>query len=348
MGTEIVAEGKRQVSSQWMRGIFERILGVPLVAKLIGANVLIVASAALIHAFASTGRRGELLMVFIAFASALAVNVILVRLALQPIKELENLADRVSGGEFDARGTPSLFADKELAHLRDTVNALLDSLAVERRWIQNLGAQVVLAEDVERASVSRELHDSIAQTLAAVRYQLAAAGREEEMGEMRNRLAAANGMISAAMEQIMNVSNALHSRVAEDLGIEAALDMLARQAKTRSGIDVKVRIKRARPGALAIPPSASATIYRVAEEALRTVELNALAESATIDLTVSDAAVQIEVVDDSGRPSEAGIRPGLMSVKDRVLLAGGKMNIDNSPTGGMRVRAELRTMRVAS
>lgn len=348
MEENVLVKAEPRESSQGMRWIFQHILGVPLVAKLIGANVLIVVSAGLVHAFAFTGRRAELLTVFVALASALAVNVILVRLALQPVRELEKLADRVSGGEFDARGTPSLFADKELAHLRDTVNGLLDSLAVERRWIQNLGAQVVLAEDVERANVSRELHDSIAQTLAAVRFQLAAAGREEQMGEMRNRLAAANAMISAAMEQIMSVSNALHSRVAEDLGIEAALDMLARQVKGRSGIEVKVRIKRVRPGPLAIPPAASATLYRVAEEAIRTVELNALAESATIDLSVSDATVQIEVVDDSGRPSEAGIRPGLISVKDRVLLAGGKMNIDNSPTGGMRVRAELRTMRVAS
>jgi two-component system, NarL family, sensor histidine kinase UhpB len=337
-----------QRTMHWMRRFFRRILGVPLIGKLIGANALIVASAALVHGLAFTGQRAELLTVFVALTSALAVNVLLVHLALQPVVELEELAERVSRGEFDARGAPSLFADRELAHLRDTINGVLDSLAVERKWIQELGAQVVRAEDVERANVSRELHDSIAQTLAAVRFQLAAASREESIDEMRNRLAAVNGMISAAMEQIMTVSNSLHSRVAEDLGIEAALDMLARQVKSRSGIDVKLRINRARPGTLVIPPSASATLYRVAEEALRNVELNAQAESATIDLSVSDASVQIEVVDDSNRPSEDLIRPGLISVKDRVLLAGGKMKIDSAPAGGMRVKAELRTMRVAS
>jgi two-component system, NarL family, sensor histidine kinase UhpB len=332
----------------WMRRFFRRILGVPLVGKLIGANTLIVASAALVHGFAFTGQRAELLTVVVALTSALAVNVLLVHLALRPVVELEELAERVSRGEFDARGAPSPFADRDLAHLRDTINGVLDSLAVERKWIQELGAQVVRAEDVERANVSRELHDSIAQTLAAVRFQLAAASREESIYEMRNRLAAANGMISAAMEQVMTVSNSLHSRVAEDLGIEAALDMLARQVKSRSGIDVKLRVNRARPGTLVIPPAASATLYRVAEEALRSVELNAQAESATIDLSVSDASVQIEVVDDSGRSSEERIRPGLISVKDRVLLAGGKMKIDSAPAGGMRVKAELRTMRVAS
>src|SRR5689334_14739905 len=221
-----------------LQNLARRVLGVPLVAKLIGANVIIVASAVLLQSLAFSGRRAELLTVIIGLAAALCVNLLLVRLALRPIEDLEDLAHRVSNGDFDARGAPSLYADKDLARLRDTVNELLDSLAAERKRIQELGAQVVEALDIERATVSRELHDSIAQTLAAVRFQLSAAGRETQVGEMRNRLAASNGMISSAMDEIVNVSYSLHSRVAEDLGIDAALRTLARQVEERSGLDV--------------------------------------------------------------------------------------------------------------
>ena len=323
----------------WVRRMLRRILGVPLVAKLLGANVLIVASALVVQTIAFDGRRAEVVSVLVALAAALLVNLILVRLALRPIEELEQLAHRVSEGEFEARGTPSLFADKELAKLRNTVNNLLDSLAAERKRIHDLGADVVRAQDVERAKISRDLHDSIAQTLAAVRFQLAAAARDEEPASMRNRLAAANGMISAAMEEIMSVSNSLHSRVAEDLGLDAALGTLARQVEDRFGAPVHVDVS---PRAALISPADSAMLFRVAEAALREMEMHSDAKSATVNVNAGDGLARLVVAYDAIGLPGSDITSGLASMKDRVLLAGGRMSIENH-NGGTRVTAELRT-----
>ena len=113
-----------------------RILGVPLVAKLIGANVIIVASAFALQAAAiSRFTRLELIIAAAALASASLVNFLLVRLALKPIDDLETLADRVTEGEFDARIDPSPYADKGLERLTQTVNGLLDSLALDARLV---------------------------------------------------------------------------------------------------------------------------------------------------------------------------------------------------------------------
>ena len=330
--------------SGWMGSIVRRILGVPLVAKLIGANVLIVGSALAVHAIAFTGPRAEMLTMLFALSAALVANLILVRLALKPIKELEDLASRVSAGEFGARGTPSLYADKDLAKLRITVNNLLDSLAAERKRIQDLGVEVIRAQDLERAKVSRELHDSIAQTLAAVRFQLAAAGRNENAASMRSHVAAANGMISAAMDEILSVSNALHSRVAEDLGLTAALGVLARQIESRSGTEVEIQVS---PRAAAISPGDAATLFRVAEEALREMEMHSEGKTATVSVDVRDGLARLDVAYDGSGLAGLDIRSGLLSMKDRVLLAGGSMSIENQ-NGGTRVSAELRTMRAAS
>jgi Signal transduction histidine kinase len=324
-----------------MSRFVRRILGVPLVAKLIGANVIIVASAFAVQTTAvSHLTREEIVIGVIALAAAAAVNVYLVRLALRPVDELEKLAVRVTEGEFDARGAPSPYADKDLSRLGETINSLLDSLARERRRIQDLGAQVVRADDVERASVSRELHDSIAQTLAAVRFQLSAAAREEAVSEIRNRLAAANGMISAAMEEIMTVSNSLHPRVAEDLGLEAALAGLARQIEGRSGaaIDVVVSAR-----AKSVPAGVSSTLFRVAEEALRELEMRHGPKSATVSVDAGDGLVRLEVTYDGYGPAKSG----LTLMKDRVILAGGTMTIENR-NGGTRVTAELKPMKAAS
>lgn len=347
MSVAIDSVAARNAGSGWARRVARRVLAVPLVGKLIGANIVIVAAAMLMHAlaFSDAGAVGSTTFA-IALSAALLVNLFLVQLALRPVDELKDLADRVSGGEFDARGAPSPFADEDLSRLGETINSLLDALAVERKRIQDLGAQVVRAQDLERARVSRELHDSIAQTLAAVRFQLAAAGREEDHGEMRNRLAAANGMISAAMDEVVNVSYSLHSRVAEDLGLEAALDTLSRQMHTRSGMHVEVSVT---PLSLVLAGNVSATLFRVAEEALRDLEMHGQGESATVSVTARDGTVRMEVTRTGGSGDEfPGFTPGLASVKDRVLLAGGKMSIDTAPNGGSRVIAELNTLKAAS
>lgn len=320
-----------------MKRIVQWVLRVPLVAKLIGANVIIVVSAIGLN-------RSELMTAVIALAAASIVNFLLVRLALRPIDNLEVLAGRVTAGEFDARAVALPYADKDLVRLGDTVNSLLDSLAAERKRIQDLGAQVVRAQDDERASISRELHDSIAQTLAAVRLQVAAAGRETEITEMRNRIAAANGMISAAMEEIVAVSYTLHSRVAEDLGLEAALASLAGQIEDRSGTKVKVTVSSA---ARSIPAEISATLFRVAEETLRELEVHRGGKSASVNVAVMDGRVRLEAGYESDMLLMPNRRSGLARMKDRVLLAGGTMTIENR-NGGTRVTAELSRMKAAS
>ena len=321
------------------------ILGVPLLGKLIGANVIIVLAAIAVQAFFFHSRSStEILIVLAALASAT-----LVRVALEPVAELESLASRVSAGDFKARVIPSPYADAELQRLGRTVNALLDSLAAERQRIQDLGVEVVRAGDFERARVSRELHDSIAQTLAAVRFQLSAAVADAD-ADTRNRIAAASSLVSAAMEEVKNVSYELHPRVAEDLGLEAALGTLARQVEERSGLEISVT---ADIDSASIPGNVSATLFRVVQEAVRNIEMHSHAKSATVNVMGRDGTIQVEVSDDGQGFDPLSVatpaaRSALASIKDRVTLAGGIFRIDSVPNGGTRVTAELSAMKAAS
>jgi two-component system NarL family sensor kinase len=151
-------------------------------------------------------------------------------------------------------------------------------------------------------------------------------------------------MISSAMEEIMTVSSALHSRVAEDLGLDAALGTLARQVEARLNATVDVSVS---PRAAAIPPADSATLFRVAEEALREMEMHSDGKSASVSVDSWNGTARLEVAYDGTALPGAGIGPGLASVKDRVLLAGGRMSIENQ-NGGTRVTAELTPMKAAS
>jgi two-component system sensor histidine kinase UhpB len=331
--------------SRAVRRVAHGVLAFPLAGKILGANAIIVCAGFAYQALASVpSERATVFATTIAMIAASIVNVGLVRLALRPVRDLGVLARKVSLGNFNARSEPSPFADAELSTLGNTIDGLLDSLAFERERIRVLGAEVMYAEDNERAKVSRELHDSIAQTLAGVKFQISAAGAGAS-DEVRNHLAAVSAMIAGVTDEIRDVSYTLHPRVAQDLGLESALTALAGRVKVRSGVDVVVSVNV--PGK-PIPSTVVGTLYRVAEEALKNIEMHARAKNATVEVVAYDGNLRIVVSDDgqgfdSSRIDRLTGRTGLASVKDRVVLAGGSMKIDSKPNGGTRVMADLQT-----
>lgn len=320
------------------------LLRIPLVLKIMGANGLIVAVAlALVGNGLWGDDQGQLLVMLGALGFASVVNLVLVSLALSPIAELERVARRVSRGEFTIRAARSLIADQQLANLTETINALLDSLAAERRRIQKLGADVMSAQDTERAQLARNLHDSIAQTLAGVRFQLSAAGRDTVDDEMRNRLAAAGGMISGAMHEVRNISQSLHPRIADDLGLVAALESLAEQTRARGILDVKVT---ADVGEIPVPATVAATLFRVAQEALKNAEMRPGTGSAQILLYSNNRSIRLEVTEDAHeldrrRRKADNSANGFSSIRNRVALSGGVLSIASEQNGATKVTAEL-------
>jgi signal transduction histidine kinase len=272
------------------------------------------------------------------------INLWLIRVALSPIAALERLAEDVSRGEFAKRATHSLVADSQIVKLTDTVNALLDSLAIERRRIQKLGALVVSAQDTERALMARELHDSIAQTLAAARFQLAAASVGASDDSLRNALATTRGMIGNAIDEVRTISQSLHPRVAEDLGLLSAVQALAQENADRGALEVNVSAEIDETG---VPVMVAATMFRVVQEALKKVERRGLAESATVLLYSTDGTIRVEVSEDKiamdRRPlGDEFVGNGLASIRDRVSLGGGAMRIETGKNGTMMISAEMK------
>jgi signal transduction histidine kinase len=339
-------QGSMKPATPIVGAVVRYFLRAPLVLKVMGANALIAAVVLLVLGSGVQASEADAILVVVgALVVAFVVNLMLVRLALSPIAELERVAESVSLGQFGVRAQSSLVADTELSHLTDTVNSLLDSLAAERRRIQKLGVEVVSTQDIERAKLARELHDSIAQTLAAVRFQLSAASSDTTDDAMRNRLSAARGMIGKAMDEVRNISQSLHPRMAEDLGLVTALEALAHQADERGKLKVRVI---ADIGSKRIPPNIAATLFRVAQESLKAAEKRTSSGSADIFLHANGGTVSLEVRDnrrlvDSEAPETDNSTAGLSSIMDRVELSGGVMRIENGRDGGVCVTAELNS-----
>ena len=320
-------------------------LSVPLLGKLAGANLLIVLAAlagvAAERRFNASGNVVPILGV--ALAASLVVNLALVYVALRPLSDLEDAAGRVSAGDLDARVAPSILADRDMARVGTTLNALLDRLTEDRARVRRLAAQVISAQDEERARVARELHDSTAQILAAVMLQLGAAARESDSPTLNDRIATLRQLTADALEEVRSLAHTMHPRVLDDLGLAAALEWLGRQTSSQTALDVRVS---ATAGDTQIPAPLASVLYRVAQEALRNVVRHADAHGVEIRLRREPAAAVLEVADDGRgfdveRAEERRPGMGLFSMRERVALVNGTLAVTSGRGRGTRVVATV-------
>jgi signal transduction histidine kinase len=323
--------------------VLRSILAVPLELKLLGAN-LVLMGVALMMLFGpirpEPGRMTDILVIVSGLLVGGGVNLALVRLALRPVNDMERVAKRVSEGRLGERVPPSLVADPGLIRLATTMNEMLDTVAAARDRMRKLGAEVVYSEEKQRAAVARELHETVGQTLAAATFQLSALANEIASHDAAPRLTEIRELLRTALDEIRNISRSLHPRVAADLGLPSALEALADATQQRSLVDVRVNVDNP---AVIIPPALSATLYRVAQEALRNIERHADAGRAVVSLRARPGYVELEISDDGqgsdGAPARAREESVLATIRQRLSLAGGELHIDRSVTGGTRVIA---------
>jgi len=328
---------------RWLRATLE----IPLELKLLGANLIIIAIAVGVLFAPAPAQPGDLTGAYVVVGGLIlggVVNFALVRLALRPINALERVAKRVSEGRLADRVPASLIADRELTRLSTTLNEMLDSLAASRERMRRLGAQVIYGEERERAQVARELHDTVGQTLAAANLQIAAIVSDSADPPTSSRLEAVRELLHTALEEIRSVSRSLHPRVVADLGLPSALEALGDATQERSLVMVRVDIDTL---GVVIPPALSATLYRVAQEALRNVERHADAGRVTMSLRAKPGYVQLEITDDGcgferplGNKREGA---GLAAIRERLSLAGGDLHIDMARDRGTRITAWVGT-----
>lgn len=322
-----------------MRALWERSLKIPLIAKLLGANSLIAFGALL--AFAAWGDAGAFVLTSIVLAASLAVNTLLVRVAMRPLDQVENVAQRVSDGDFSARVMPSVVADDRMTRVGAVINRLLDRVMSDRIRIHELVGQALRTREVEREKMARELRDATAQQLYGLSLQLATAVRQSKDPEQTEVLASARDISVALVDDVRQFAESVYPALLGKFGLSPAIQMIARHAADRSSIDVTADVEGCREP---IPPVLAAALYRVAEDCVQNVERHAKATTLRLTLTSDGRAIQLEVVDDgagfdvaAALRSSAGV--GLFRAQELLEHAGGTLTIASVPGGGTRVAA---------
>lgn len=338
-----LAKPERQArgAETYVPGWVAALLRVPLIWKIAGANTLIVTTAVLVAVFGGmVGQDARLWLLLLAsLGLGLVVNGILVLIALRPLKELENTARSVWQGELDARVPASLVADAGIQRVGNTLNVLLDGLMADRLKLRTLANQIIKTSDRERANIARELHDSTAQSLAALLLELSVLAGENAEPRLDGRIARIRTIVSDVLDEVRLVAHTAHPRVLDDLGLAAALQLLARETQERSGVTVSC------DGPAVLQPiddACASTLYRVAQEAVGNAIRHAQATRVFINVTDRREMVELEIRDDGVGFNTADVearRPGmgLFTMRERAALVGGRLTLESRPGAGTRV-----------
>ena len=227
-----------------------------------------------------------------------------------------------------------------VATLQAQYQRLLQRLEANEREFRRLGRAVWRVQEDERRRLARELHDGLGQNLTALKHRLGQIGSElpPEQTALRDKLETALALCSGALEDTRNLSRLLRPPILDDLGLEPALHWLARSIEESARLAVVVEIEPLPP----LDGELQTLLFRIAQEALNNAAKHAAAQSVLLRLVPRDGRLQLQVIDDGSGfdpPSAGGT--GLGSMRERLRLHGGQLELRSSPGHGTRLRATV-------
>jgi len=239
-----------------------------------------------------------------------------------------------------------LFALRFVVRLEDRLRLQLAANAETSRDLQRLSAQLISAQEEERRTIARELHDEVGQVLTAIKVELMLAERQIQVtGGPPAILSTARSIAERALHTVRNLSHLLHPAVLDDLGLPAAVDAYLKEAGARHDI----RIELLQDGMDdRLSPDIEAAAYRVVQEALTNVIKHARAETCRVYLQRLVNTVLVTIEDDGAgfdvaAVQQAGARAGLglVGIRERVAQARGTLRLESAPGKGTRLTIEL-------
>jgi signal transduction histidine kinase len=200
--------------------------------------------------------------------------------------------------------------------------------------------RIVEAGDTARRRLERDLHDgaqqrliSLGLSLRLIRQRLGDIELLEVDEETLALMDQTEAQTRAAIRELRELARGIHPTILTEQGLAAALEQLT----ARCPVPVRVEVDPLP----ALPPSAEATAYYIASEALTNIAKHAGACTAWLRVTVSGNGVDVQVGDDG--PGGALPMPGsgLAGLADRVAAVGGTLTVESSPGRGTRIDAHI-------
>ncbi len=211
------------------------------------------------------------------------------------------------------------------------------------RWArQQPSVYVEEAREEERRRIARELHDDLGQRLSALKMELLHCATHAGWDGNDPRVSKMLVHVDEITASVRRIASDLRPLMLEDLGLKDSIEALAHGFSDRQGIQVRLQLDEFDAE---VDERMAIALYRMVQEALTNVARHAHASEVDIQLLRRNAEVEL-IVHDNGvglqqrfHPSE---RPfGLLGMRERARMLGGRFELANRDGGGSRVRVLL-------
>lgn len=207
------------------------------------------------------------------------------------------------------------------------------------RSVQQLSGRLLQVQDEERRQIARELHDTTAQNLAAVRLNLSRISRSTAELPIREAVEESEALLEESIKEIRTLSYLLHPPMIDEAGLLPSLQWYVHGFEERSGItatlDAPEQIGR-------LPRETETAVFRIVQEALTNIQRHSGSNVARIRLQREPTRVQLEIEDEGrGMPHHLRNRDGALAasglgiagMQQRVRELGGRMDIHSEDYG---------------
>jgi PAS domain S-box-containing protein len=213
--------------------------------------------------------------------------------------------------------------------------------------LQMYSRRLIEAQEAERQSLARELHDEIGQVLTAVRINLQAAQSTQREDASLPELEESIVIVDEALGRIHDLCLELRPSLLDDLGLAAALRWYVDRYRQRTGIAAEVL--NGFEGRGRLPQQLETQCFRIAQEALTNVARHAQASRVSIQVKCAADKLVLTIIDNGiGFDTENLLKTassastlGLRGMKERALAMNGRIVIESTPGSGTQIQASF-------
>jgi signal transduction histidine kinase len=241
----------------------------------------------------------------------------------------------------DKLGATSSFLDDDVRLAESLAARAATAVDLSERVSRDAVRRVVEAQEVERARLARELHDETGQALTSILLGLKTLEERVDSEEGGAAVAELRDLVVKTLQDVRRLAVELRPAALDDFGLVPALERLRDTVSEQSGVSVDLRSQL---GKERLPAETETALYRIVQEALTNILKHASATRVTVRLSRDERSVSLVVQDDGRGFDPESVRQGglgLIGMRERVALLGGRLTVESSEGAGTMLRAEV-------
>ena len=234
-----------------------------------------------------------------------------------------------------------LIATLLAAHLHNS--QLLEALSLRERTMSELVHRQMSAQEEERARVAYDLHDGLAQTLAGLHQRLQGFAQHRQLNdELRAALAPILQLAQRSMGETRQAISGLRPTLLDDFGLAPALDRELDRLRGQGR-----QVQWLRRDTQRLRPAVEIALFRIGQEAINNICKHTVEGAVSLDLHLDGETAHLQIEDRgpgfaaTHKPAAGGGGMGLVAMRERCRLLGGRFSCHSQPGHGTRVLASI-------